>query len=106
MKPQVAKFSKDSPVTVKDIWNTFRVPRRFKSVQVAEAEAQIGAHAPRYWVQKGWLGKHTNSKGALVYTLTEDGANWIMDKIERYIANHPDQKDQIVHLPRSISNKL
>lgn len=100
MKPTVAKFTRDNPCTKLHIWNTFRGRRGFLPVQVTEAQAQIGANAPRVMERKGYLIRERGDR-ADVYILTPSGEDWLTEGMQRYLKNHPAEEENANHLPRS-----
>jgi hypothetical protein len=102
MKPQAAVFTKDRKATKAEFWKAFRGRRGFKAVQVDEAHAVIGTHAPRYWEKQGWLVAQENGRGELVYTLTEEGKDHLLTGISRFLKNHPSARTELQNLPRDL----
>lgn len=89
MKPVPAIFTKDNPVTKRELWACFRRSLRgFATVQVDDAHAIIGLNAPRYLERKEYLVKHTAAGGDF-YKLTPLGEEWLASGIKAYAKNHP-----------------
>lgn len=102
MKPQAAVFDKSQPATKLHIWNTFRRSRGFRSVQIDQAHETMGINAPRYWIRKGWLTRHENRAGELVYTLTPEGRDHLRTGVSAFLKNHPDLISEFKALPRDM----
>lgn len=101
MKPEVKVFSKDAPCTKLDIWQAFRGPKGFiANVPVAEAQSVIGANVPRVMEREGRLYKH-ELRGVEYYSLTEEGEEWLLEGMQRYLKNHPTHVAQASYLPAS-----
>ena len=100
MKPEVALFTKDRPVTKKELWTCFRRKSGFVEVQVDEAHAVIGKNAPRYMERKEYLVKNTRADGDF-YSLTPLGEKWLTDGIKSYVKNHPSERGTISFYPES-----
>lgn len=98
MKPEVAKFTRDRPVTKLQLWNTFYGERGFRAVQVDAAKAEIGANAPRYLLRKGYI-KEIDTGAVLSYTMSEIGKKWLTQGIVRYLNNHPADRGKVNFIP-------
>ena len=98
MKPQVAVFTREQPVTKLELWNCFRYAGEFSPVQVDEAHAVIGKNAPRYMEKRGYLERERTNK-ADYYCLTKEGEEWLVRGIKAYAKNHSAEKHLIKHFP-------
>jgi hypothetical protein len=101
-KPAVRVFTKDEPCSKLDLWNCFKARRGFKSPQVDEAKAIIGANAPKNMLRLGYV-EVVEIKGADCYQLTEEGEEWLVAGIKGFVVRHPDRASEAVHLPRSLA---
>ena len=101
-KPEVRVFTKDSPCSKLDIWNTFRTRRGFKRVQVDEAKSHIGANAPKNMLKHGYV-EVVDVKNVECYELTEDGKDWLKTGIAGFVKRHPDEASDAVYLPKALA---
>lgn len=99
MKPTVAKFTKDNPVTKLELWRCFkRDLSGFATVQVDDAHSIIGKNAPRYMERQGYLVRDNTESGDFYY-LTMTGINWLVSGIRAYAKNHPAEQADIPFFP-------
>lgn len=99
MKPKVAVFTREKPVTKVELWNCFRLnDKAFQAVQVDRAHAQIGKNAPRYLEKKGYL-VHSKTARTDYYCLTPEGEQWLVRGIKAYAKNHPSEVHLIKDFP-------
>lgn len=98
MKPEVAVFSKSKPVSKVEIYNAFTNNGRYVDRSVAEAQATIGANAPKYLIKKGLVTMRTIG-GVDTYSLTKEGRLWLIDGITRYLTLHPERVEDCIHPP-------
>ncbi len=98
MKPTVAKFDKLKPCTKADLWFCFHPRRKFDTVPVAEAQAIIGANAPRGMEQHKRL-LRLEVRGVDCYKLTPTGESWLTAGVLNYAKNHPLEALGINNLP-------
>jgi len=99
MKPKVAQFTKDNPVTKLELWRCFkRDLSGFAKVQVDQAHAIVGKNAPRYLERQGYLIKDCTEEGDFYY-LTLTGEHWLINGIKAYAKNHPAERESIAFFP-------
>lgn len=99
MKPEAAQFTRDQPVTKRELWSCFRRSHNgFATVQVDEAHAVIGKNAPRYMEQKGYLIREATTRGDF-YAITALGGEWLVSGIKAYAKNHPAERPDIEFFP-------
>lgn len=88
MKPPVAVFTRQNPCTKFHIWQCFRGPKGFVSVEVAHAQSIIGANVPRVMEREGRLVLQ-NRRSVDYYVLTETGKEWLVKGMTSFVRNHP-----------------
>lgn len=98
MKPEIRIFTKDSPCSKADLWRCFHPYRSFATVPIAEAQAIIGANAPRGMEQHKRL-QRVEVRGVECYRLTSSGEAWLIAGMLGYAKNHPLEALQINNLP-------
>lgn len=99
MKPEIAQFTRQRPVTKLELWQCFRRSHAgFTTVQVDAAHSVIGKNAPRYMEAKGYLVKTSTPRGDF-YSVTGDGQEWLTNGIKAYIKNHPSARSEVTFLP-------
>lgn len=97
--PEVAKFTPENPCTKKEIWNCFRGRRGFKTVDKVIAWSVIGKNTPRYLLKKEYI-VEVSTGDSDAFQLTENGKKWLITGIKNYLKNHPQERDNLVSLPR------
>lgn len=96
MIPTIRKFTRNDRCTKLHIWNLFRGRCRFQAVRVAVAHSQIGVNVPRDMESAGRLTVNRTATGDY-YVLTDDGAQWLIDGMRRYIRNHPSCSSEVLY---------
>lgn len=100
MKPEIKVFTKDSPCTKADLWRCFRERNEFVMVPVPIAHSIIGVNVPRGLEAKGRMTVEKDH-GTDYYCLTEEGEEWLLAGMQRYLKNHPAEIPNTKYLPRS-----
>jgi len=98
MKPEVRVFDKQNPCTKIEIYNCFRGPRGYRSVQVDVAHSLIGTNVPRVMERDGKIIKDRQPRGDY-YELTEYGEEWLDKGIRSFLRNHPSRLDEVQYPP-------
>lgn len=100
MKPEVKVFTRDNPCTKADLWRCFRTATGFDMVPVPIAHSIIGVNAPRGLEAKGRLTVEKRHQSDS-YCLTQEGEQWLLEGMQRYLKNHPSEISKVRYLPRS-----
>lgn len=98
MKPRVAEFTRDHPVTKVELHNCFYHLGKYIDRPVVEAQAEIGRNAPKYLMREDFAVLQTRG-GVDYYHLTARGDLWLRNGILRYLELHPERAQDCKELP-------
>ncbi len=91
-------FTRASPCTKVEIYNTFYPDGRYVAARVIEARTIMGLNAPKYLLHKGYMAE-CSTRDVDMYLLTKSGRDWLISGLAEYLARHPERVKDCARLP-------